>query len=251
MRGFFVLLVIANLLFFAWQLKTGSQSDEVLPHEDTPLYREGLTLLSELEEGKMPPARKFIPLAKKSTRISPPAVASVAEDNKMEEAVGETSNPATVLHCYQSSLLETLDDAKALQQLLTTKGIRTSERREVQEQRINYWVMLPANKDLAKINSVVDVLRQKRVKDFFVVRGGRYENAISLGVYSTRERAEQRYKEISALKLHQSKPVIEVIELPAKRLVVTFQLVENALADGLQPLLDRDRQPYLQKIPCN
>ncbi|MCW8919278.1 MAG: hypothetical protein OQL08_10745 [Gammaproteobacteria bacterium] len=251
MRGFFVLLAITNLLFFVWQWRSEPQSGEVSPYADTPLYREGLTLISELEEWKMPPVRKFVPAAEGSTLPPLPEPGSVMAEGETEEASSGGASPESALYCYQSSPLETLADAGALQQRLLANGIKTGERIEVQEQKINYWVMLPAGKDETKVGSVVGALKQKQVKDFFVIRSGRYENTISLGVYSTQERAEQRYKEIVALNLRHPKPLIEALELPAKRLAVTFELAQKELPGGLQPLLDPASQPRLRKIPCN
>ena len=111
--------------------------------------------------------------------------------------------------------------------------------------------MLKAYKNKTKANEAAEILKQKRVKDFFIVRTGRYENAVSLGVYSTKERAEKRYKEISGLKLRLRKPVIEAIELPAKRLIVSFRLGDGVVPEGLEHMLGSSKEPQWQKKSCN
>jgi hypothetical protein len=183
--------------------------------------------------------------------VTATAVELIAADKPTENTAVETVFPTATVNCFQSTPLDNLEDAQALQQSLVTLGISESKRIMVQTQKVNYWVMIPADKDVAKVNDAIASLKQRRIKDFFIVRSGRYENAISLGVYSTRERAEQRYKEISKLKLRIRKPEIEALELPAKQLVVTFRLDSDESPEGLTALLESVKPPRLQKISCN
>lgn len=251
MRGFFVLLLFTNLLFLGWQLWLAPSKTEPSPYIGDLEKNEGLILLSELEEGKIPPKRKLLPVGER--RVEPVAteVNLLAADKFREEVVADSDPEAAIMSCYQSTPMENLDEAEALQQSLVSMGIKESECRSVETQKINYWLMFPAEENNSKVKDAVAILKTKRVKDFFVVRSGRYENAISLGVYSTRERAEQRYKEVMSFKLRLQKPVIEAIELPAKGFVVSFQLAADLVPDEMTSLLDDSKQPYLKKISCN
>jgi hypothetical protein len=251
MRGFFVSLLITNLLFLGWQLWLPPEGEMSVSDSSLSVANDGLTLLVELEEGRMPPVRKLQTVEDTRAQLKEPQFELIAVEKKLDE-VATGPAPATITsYCYQSTLFESLADAKLLQQSLVAMGISATERETVQTQKTNYWVMLAADKDPARINAMVDTLKQKRVQDFFVVQSGRYENAISLGVYSTRERAEQRYKEISALNSRIPKPVIEALELPAKRLMVTFQLDASDIPESMTSLLDASKEPHLQKISCN
>jgi hypothetical protein len=251
MRGFFVLLLLSNLLFWGWQLWVAPVNTVPTHYSGGWAKNEGMTLLAELENGKMPPQRNLLPVGDNRTETVTSEVGVAAADNHTNKETADLSPVATVLLCYQSSLLESLNEAELLQQSLVSMGIKESERKSVETQKINYWLMFPAEKNDSTVKDAVAILKQKRVKDFFVVGSGRYENAISLGVYSTRERAEQRYKEVMRLKLRLQKPVIEAIELPAKRIVVSFQLAADSVPDGIASLLDDSKQPYLKKISCN
>jgi hypothetical protein len=252
MRGFFVLLLITNLLFLGWQFWLAPENGVLAPEGSLSVSRGGLTLLAELDGGRMPPVRTLQAVEDTHAQTTASPVELIAAEDKVEEVATEQA-PATLVSvfCYQSTQLETLADAKSLQQTLAKMGINATKRETVQTQKTNYWVMLAADKDPAKVNAVIDTLKQKHVKDFFVVRSGRYENAISLGVYSTRERAELRYKEIRGLKSRLPKPEIEALELPTKRLVVSFQLDSSAIPEGMALLLDASKEPHLKKISCN
>ena len=249
MRGFFVLLLITNLLFVGWQIGFEPESEDPPPYGGMALANDGLYLLSELDEEKRPPQRTFIPLEDKSTETPAPEVELIAAETVVEPSVAVTLSTTTL--CYQSSPLVTLKEAKALQESLVKLGIEDSRRETIQTHKVNYWVMLKPYKSLDKANEAADILKKQRVKDFFIVRSGSYENAVSLGVFSTKERAEKRYKQIAGLKLRLRKPVIEALELPAKRLVVRFELEVTPAPEGLSTLLDSSKKSHLKKILCN
>jgi hypothetical protein len=249
MRGFFVLLLITNLLFVGWQIGFEPESGELPPYGGMALTNDGLLILSELDEAKRPPQRKFIPLEDRATETPAPKVELIAAETPAEASVAVT--PSITTFCYQSTPLVTLKEAKALQQSLLKLGIQDSRRETIQTHKVNYWVMLKAYKSLDKANEAADILKKQRVKDFFIVRSGRYENAVSLGVFSTKERAEKRYKQIAGLKVRLRKPLIEALELPAKRLIVRFELDETPVPEGLSALLDSSKESHLKKISCN
>ncbi len=249
MRGFFVLLLITNLLFLGWQIWFEPDNKKTPAYGGVPMVNEGLHLLSELDEEKRPAQRKFMPLEDNASEARVPKLEPIAAESLPETVV--TKETSSVALCYQSSPLETLKEAKAIQQSLLKLGIQDSRRETIQTHKANYWVMLKAYKSRGKANEAAEILKSQQVKDFFIVRSGRYENALSLGVFSTRERAEKRYKQIAGLKVRLRKPVIEVLELPVKRLVVHFNLDGISPPEGLSPYLDPSKEPYLKKIPCN
>lgn len=244
MKGFFLLLLLTNLLFIGWQLFAAAETSDLSLYRGVARVSQGLPLLSELDEANQPPLRK--------QTVEPPK----PQPELIEPQVKQARIAIPVLDaqpgslCYQSSLLTSLSEATALQRQLEKFGISKSERNTVETTKVNYWVKLPPYKSRAKANEAADTLKKNKIKDFFIVRSGRHENAISLGVFSTRERADNRYKAITGLKARLRKPVIEEMELPAKRLVVSFSVKSTSLPEGLSSYLDTDKQPSLKKIAC-
>ncbi len=251
MRGFFLLLLITNLSFIAWQLWSNNTVAVPHPYGEVALRNEGLTLLSEINQDERPGQRNLVSIDEK------PMVSEVTTGELARPVVDEaqtTSNMSTdssLAVCYKSSMFSNLDEAKAFQATLGKLGIEVSQRKAVETTKINYWVMLKPYQNRVKANEAADLLRKKRVRDFFIIPSGRYENAVSLGVFSTRERAEQRQQEISELKIRLRKPVVEALELPTKHLIVLFKLAPGVKHDGLDELLNRGKEPYLEKIRCN
>jgi hypothetical protein len=256
MRGLFVLLLLANMGFLGWQLWSEPKDNGPKPYGGVTALNGGLTLLSELNEEQQPPSRKLV--SAKSSAAQGEAPVELIEPEPRARLEGqplrsgaEQSAETGAPICYQSEILDDRDEANNLQRKLSKAGIGESSHKVVQTKRVNYWVMLKPYSARAKAEEAADMLKKRKVKDFFIVRSGEYENAVSLGVFSSRERAEQRYKSITGLKLRLRKPVIEAIELPAKRYVVTFRVADGAVADGLSTLLDDPEGPVLKKTPCN
>lgn len=246
MKGFFILLLLTNILFLVWQ--QWFRADPVVnsPYGGISVINEGLPLLSELEPSKKPAARK--------ADNKQPVVEKVAVGKIMPIDLGEvvakkeqkTEKPQTVHYCYRSNEFESAEDAKSLQKNLEKTGLSSSEPTEIESQKTNFWVMLKPYESLKKANEAAKILSDKKLKDFFIVRSGQYENAISLGVYSTKLRADMRYKEVVALKARLRTPVIEALELPAKRYVLTLKFTE----EEQKQLFENEISGELQKITC-
>ena len=249
MRFFFTLLLLANALFLGWQYFAEQEETGRSAFGGIVPVNEGLTLLSELPPASHPAHRELIPVNEAEAMESNEKLELIEPEIRAEvmHAVNTASGEAS---CYRSSPLQDVAAAMALQKKLTEQGITESKRESIQTQKINFWVMIKAYANRAEANKAAEALKKKRLKDFFIVRSGRYENAISLGVYSTKERAEQRYREIVALKTSLKKPHIEALELPAKRLVVTFSYEAPSLPEGVVLMLGTENEPYLEKISC-
>jgi hypothetical protein len=71
-------------------------------------------------------------------------------------------------------------------------------RREV-EYSIGYWVYIPPLKDKAAVAQKIEQLKARGVAEYFVVQeAGAWVNAISLGVFKTREAAQNFVNQLKA-----------------------------------------------------
>lgn len=244
MRGFFILLLLTNLLFIAWQVWLQPKREEPPPYAGTTLSNEGLPLLAELKDEEQPPLRSHRSDTSALTEAPELVEPEVRDDVPAASALSATSV------CFQSGPLASREELVTLQQQLAEIGIEETERKSIEIHRRNFWVMLPPYASREQAKEAAQILREQKVKDFFIVASGQYENAVSLGVYSSRERAEQRYQRITKLKARLRKPQIEGIELPAKRTVLTFQLPVGSEPYGLQSLLTSGQEGGIEKIPC-
>lgn len=251
MRFFFLLLFATNLAFISWQIFAPADEQTVPPpYGNVKIESKGLRLLSELSEKDYPPTRKMVAIKEEEPEPTIELIAPEPQPVIAEEKEEEAPTVTVAKSCYQSSPFITKKEVESFEQELEKAGISYHSLQTIQVQKQNYWVMLKPYKSREKANEASDILKKKRVKDFFIVRSGEYENALSLGVYSSQERAEQRRKEIIDLKIRLRKPVIELLDLPAKRFVVSLQHDKESLPGVLLPLLESTEHVFLKKIVC-
>lgn len=250
MRGFFILLLLTNLLFFGWQFWFAPEQEQPKAYGGIVPANKGLVLLSELAESDQPKPREYVKETESDSTDAVSSVELIEPEVRAEEIVKPGEPVSASAHCYRTIPLASSDDVKALKSELARLGIDETRSETVETQTRNYWVMLAPYNSRKKAKEAADILKKKRVKDFFIVASGQYENAISLGVYSTRERADVRYRQIATLEARLRKPVIEALELPAKRTVISFELDEGNEPKGLSALLEASDEPKLKKITC-
>src|SRR5690606_21021764 len=119
----------------------------------------------------------------------PPAV-----DEDTEEAASEV--PPS---CARLGPFEDPEVAGIARLRLNESGFPAVLRETGGQIRSGFWVYLPPfpSRDAAEI--IEDELRDKGVHDLFIVGDSEQQNAISLGLFSTPERADQRAAEIGRL----------------------------------------------------
>jgi hypothetical protein len=99
------------------------------------------------------------------------------------------------------------DDLQRAQQVLATLKLGDSLSQRSVEQNHGYWVYIPPMKKRSAVERKIAQLKERGVKDYFVVQEkGKWQNAISLGVFKTKEAAEKyleslRSKDVRTAKL--------------------------------------------------
>jgi len=175
MRSVFLIVLLANLAFYAWTqyLVPSEQGLDAEPLE-RQVAPEQLRIVSAAELAKIPPPA---PKAKpKPIPAAPPMVAAILP----------------VVPCLEwgsFALAEAPRATKALDPLAL--GPRLAERRVTET--ANWWVyMAPAGGRAGATRKAAE-LKALGVRDFFVVQDpGPYRWKISLGVYKTEDKARER-----------------------------------------------------------
>ncbi|MBE0511234.1 MAG: SPOR domain-containing protein [Chromatiales bacterium] len=201
MRGFFILLILSNILFFSWVLYIGERDEPAIPSVDMPGNR--LVVLSEIPTDERPPLRQG-----QVERAAPSTPARILEESPL---AGIPS-----MRCVTVTNIANTADRDSLLIRLRELSASQIEIGEEGGTRSNYWVLLPAFRSRGEADAMANRLTGLQVRDFFVVRSGEHENAISLGVFSSMERAQSRQTQINTLKLSGVKPEIEIMQLPTR-----------------------------------
>jgi hypothetical protein len=117
------------------------------------------------------------------------------------------------------------------------------------EQDIGYWVYFPPLGNKAAVNRKIAEIKTLGVSEYFVVPGsGRWKNAISLGVFKTREAAQSFLHGLHAKGVHTAR----VGERASKLMSTIFMLhgVDAATASKLTAMQNDFPGSTLNNVPC-
>lgn len=187
MKALLMLLLLLNFGFFAWQHWYGEESADPFsagrPVGNDTAPR--IVLVDEAEPEALAAAG------------GQPSVQAPPEERPTPPSREGASPP--VMTCATLGPFEERDIAEMVQRRLGEAGFRSALRESGGQIRSGFWVYLPPFPSRDAAEATEDELRAKGVHDLFIVSGSDQQNAISLGLFSTPERADQRAAEIGRL----------------------------------------------------
>lgn len=108
----------------------------------------------------------------------------------------EILKPASNLLCFNWRGIAATDTER-LKQKMTALKLNTQMEIKMPDGPAHYWVYLPPRNTPAETQKKAAEYKRLGVEDFFpVTDGGKWQNAISLGIFSTKEAAERRLAEL-------------------------------------------------------
>lgn len=172
-----VVLLLVNLLFFAFMQWGGKLTGEAVPGVQPELNAGKMRLLTEA-----------------ALPVSAAAVAEVGLQLAPASGLAAVSQPVAAIEksaCYEWGEFSGSDLEKAEQLLAGLKLGKSLNHRTV-EYTHGYWVFIGPLKTRELVDKKLKQLKARGVSDFFVVQEpGQWQNAISLGVFKTEEAASK------------------------------------------------------------
>lgn len=183
MKWLFVLLLTANLAFWGY---TRLAQEPVTPDWKSREVNGETLKLSKLDSAPPPPATEA-----PATEASPP---TASDTRPTEAAPVSTAAPAAgAAACLNWRGIAPGEIERARQKLAPLKLGTSLEVLPPPEGPVRYWVYVPPRESAEDAQKKVAEYQRLGVSDFFAVNdGGRWQNAISLGLYSTQEAADRR-----------------------------------------------------------
>jgi len=178
-RIFFWLVLLANLALFAF-LQWGGSLTQDGGNVQPPLHPEQIKLLgfsaaaqsSAVIPASAPPAQQLTPPPISASAVSAPDASSAAA-------------------CLEWGEFSGTDLSHANADLAGLKLGAELTQREV-ERSIGYWVYIPPLKTLAEVNAKISQLKKLGINEFFIVQEkGKWQGAISLGVFKAEDAAKK------------------------------------------------------------
>lgn len=261
MRNLFWMLLLANVILFAVVQRGGLDwlgwgGPGVQPQP--ALYADKIRLLPASQSSPAKPlsgatapvpAPAPAPVKAPVPVVVPPAPVAKASSAPpvLDMAASEGTKPGTLI-CLEWGDFSGSDLTRATAALSAMQLAGKISQRQI-ERDIGYWVYIPPLRNKAAVNRKVSELKALGVKEYFVVQiSGHWLNAISLGVFKTRE-AAQNFLHVLRAKGVRSARVGE----RASKLITTVFIL-NRVDAGTEVKLKAMQKDFagseLNKVPC-
>jgi len=198
-KALLLILLLANLGVFTWYRWYASADRGAPPQLAPPLTGQPLKLMSELT-----PAEKKA-VASAATAAAAPAAVTVAAAPATTHVPAPTTAgiaAAAAQVCVSYGPFPNADAAGLGLSRLKLLGLVASQRSIPGKAKHGYWVYLPPFGSRKEADAAAALLKKKGVTDIYVVADEANRNALSLGVFSQKDFAVQREKEIRKLGFH-------------------------------------------------
>ncbi len=263
------LLLLANLALFSWirwgsELTVDADAGSVQP----PLHPEKITLLEALPASAATPAPGTTPGL--TLTLSPVPASAVSAPVPLPAAPAPPPSPAPALaptpaptsapiaavtatpklaNCAEWGEFSGSDLSRAQQALSVLKLGDNLTKRAV-ERNHGYWVYIPPMTKRVNVDKKIAQLKERGVKDFFVVKEkGKWQNAISLGVFKTREAAEKYIAMLRTKDVHSAK--MGERESKLKYIVFLIKDLDSGTTDKLNALQKEFPESELKLSACS
>ena len=219
MRALFLILLVANLLFLAWAEWIDGPRDQGAHDSLSHLPR--LQLIGEKDAPK-PSAANSQPSGPWSSAPTPtstpgptvaptPAAASTLQTSAplptplasaaAEKVALQIPNVPQVPRCTSVGPFNDIAHAARAAGLLNQRGFKLQQRAEEGETIEGYWVFVGGLTSDQDVNDLEARLQQNGIPDAHVMKNFSTNRRISVGMFSTRERAEKRANAVKAMGL--------------------------------------------------
>ena len=203
MKWFFILLLIGNIAYFGWELDTKASTKTVTtdPMPSIPIGAEQLTLLSELDQQP-----DFLKFDSEDSPSSPdPAGPSDALAKQMkldnldfiQQLSGQRLTDDGSNWCRTYGPIAERGRAEKLVDWMQDKDLQAVVRESNSQEKALFWVYLAPTADIKQAQALIDELAEKGVTDYQMIKRGRFKNAVSLGLFSNKDRVNSRLEEIT------------------------------------------------------
>lgn len=142
------------------------------------------------------------------------------------------------------------DDLSRAQQALAVLKLGDNLTQRAVERNHGYWVYIPPLRKRANVEKKIAQLKERGVKDYFVVQEkGKWQNAISLGVFKTRDAAEKYIAMLRTKDVRTAKVGERTSKL--KYTVFLIRDLDSGTTDKLNALQQEFPESELKVAACN
>lgn len=210
----FFLLINAAYFYFQTSAEDDSTTTVLLKQPKLPAGSKPLVLLRErglrgVESGQIGAAS--------TENASPESAVNQEKQTLAKKSPGESAKPrlkkeipapqkSVEAACFTFGPFAEPRMADRAVKAASALGVKVDRRQESQRSPKGYWVYLAPSKSYQAAKRKVAELQKKGLKDLFIMGKGSQKNAISLGLFKSKEAADDRFTQVKRLGL---KPTFE------------------------------------------
>jgi hypothetical protein len=232
MRHIVYLLLVANIVYLAWNMSQLSPGDEVA--RSLPPLPATATRLVTLQEGEeVEEGEKKQDEENQEVTVE----VSVIEELTQEQPPGV----GVTLSCQTLGPFLAVEKMQLVEKRLAELGLEATQRTTEVRQQMGYWVYLPAM-EREKVLQIIKHLDENSDKDYFIGKG----NVLSLGAFKGLPRANIRLEGARKLGLN---PLLE----PRYSTINTQWLdlqVDPVGLDALSEIAEQDPDLQIETLAC-
>jgi hypothetical protein len=262
MRNLFWILLLANVILFAVMQRGGFGWGEQAVQPQPELNGDMIRLLPATQA---PPARPSHASPAQVPVVAPVSapvpvkapVPVVAQPEKVHTSspssrsanmtASEGSGPGKLV-CLEWGEFSGSDLTRATAALSGLQLAEKISKRQI-ERDIGYWVYIPPLKNKAAVSRKIGELKKLGVKEYFVVQvSGQWMNAISLGVFKTRDAAQNFLHELQTKGVHSAKVGERASKL--KSTIFILNRIDAGTEAKLKAMQNDFAGSELTNVPC-
>ncbi|MDP5057540.1 MAG: SPOR domain-containing protein [Marinomonas hwangdonensis] len=211
MKWLFLFIVLLNAAFLSWHSFVQDTTERTTELVYAPPVSEKVYLLSERVANDAP-----------QERVNSDQKVSLEE--ALKKAMDQSKTDQNIAFCARIETEKT-EDAKQVVQALTAFNW-AYEKTEVSGKRSKFWLYIAAPETPEMARNIVSDLSSKSI-DSFVINRAEMKNRISLGLYSSSERAEQARQRIQDVSGYQVDIYEHLRTVPLEQFDVTQSIQEK------------------------
>jgi hypothetical protein len=209
MRWLFLFVLLVNIIFVGWEMSQ-SKVGSTVPEASTEIPT--IELLSETGQATKIPAKIPTKVPAKAVTKASKATQVVKSAERSKQPVVEPPmvdvQPSSVDRCYTLGPFRELDNLRIFTRAIKDYVIAASFRSREEQEQSMFWVYLEPEATLKEARALGNRLKNKKIKDYYVISSGPKENGLSLGHFKEKDRA---YSHAESIKELGFKPVIEPV----------------------------------------
>lgn len=236
MKLFFWLMVAVNVIFFA-VMKSGVLDNTQASQAPSPMQAEKITLMSAnaLQQSAVP--------------VMPPVSLPLSAVPATRPALPSLSAPVTENICFEWGEFAGADIDRVTNGLKSLQLGDKLSQHEI-DRAIGFWVYIAPLKGKVAVSQKVAQLKARGVAEYFVVQdAGEWFNAISLGVFKTRDSAQNFLDDLHAKGIRTA----QIGERSGKTKAVVFEIgnVTAQMSDKLTVMQKDFAGSELKRVSCH